>query len=712
MTIYVSVVTNFLSRPSLSQGPLGFITPGNITATPVDHLQRILLLYYRLLSANGGLSRRFHWPLQPLAYLLQSSHTSFGVRYLVVQCYALHARMPEAERDQLSQDVLGPLGVEDCLVRYGEKLVDGAAEVEWVDGWLLSITESERIANYRASLLQATFPFAPSISYSLQPRHLSPRIVNLGHILMYRDTILLPPATPLVNTSTSQSALHSIALNLSRRVPILITAPPGSGKSLLIQHLSTILHDPAHKNHVLTIHLSDTSLDPKTLLGSYISSTTLPGTFEWIEGALVRAMKAGKWVVLKDIDKSSTELLGTLMPLIESLGVMKGIGQPATMEVPGRGKVEAAEGFRLFATRSVRSSTPQTTDIFFPPATFLGHHHWVEIQSPMPSREEQEFILGSRFSNVTGPRLTALLTIWEEMRRGMESSAGKGALGGATAREMGMRDLEKWIQRINGLIPPPRSQDLLMDDGSITSVFPNPSLREDIFLETRDVFFGSLSPSNSTFAARILPISALLGLSDDHTQSLLTSRNPEYEVEVNPSDGRTVAVRIGRTRLTPRSATFFTSPSPSSRPFALHRPSLVLLERLAACIHFSEPALLVGETGTGKTTSIQHLSLLLHPHNQSSESLIVINLSNQTESADLLGGFKPLDPRIPAVELQQTFVSLFDTSFSKRRNGEFLDILRKSVMGSKWKKVVAMWREGIKRYRDVQQKEKQQRYVI
>lgn len=42
--------------------------------------------------------------------------------------------------------------------------------------------------------------------------------------------------------------------------------------------------------------------------------------------------------------------------------------------------------------------------------------------------------------------------------------------------------------------------------------------------------------------------------------------------------------------------------------FAATRPSSVLLEQLAVCVTKGEPVLLVGETGTGKTSTVQYLA--------------------------------------------------------------------------------------------------------
>jgi midasin len=46
-----------------------------------------------------------------------------------------------------------------------------------------------------------------------------------------------------------------------------------------------------------------------------------------------------------------------------------------------------------------------------------------------------------------------------------------------------------------------------------------------------------------------------------------------------------------------------------------------------------EPVLLVGETGTGKTSAVQYLA------DKTGHHLVVINMNQQSDSADLLGGY-------------------------------------------------------------------------
>ena len=69
-------------------------------------------------------------------------------------------------------------------------------------------------------------------------------------------------------------------------------------------------------------------------------------------------------------------------------------------------------------------------------------------------------------------------------------------------------------------------------------------------------------------------------------------------------------ITIGRATVTAASRK---TPSERYGPIQSHtftRHALVLMERLAVCVHHYEPVLLVGETGTGKTSAVQHLARL------------------------------------------------------------------------------------------------------
>ena len=53
------------------------------------------------------------------------------------------------------------------------------------------------------------------------------------------------------------------------------------------------------------------------------------------------------------------------------------------------------------------------------------------------------------------------------------------------------------------------------------------------------------------------------------------------------------------------------------------------------CLRSMEPVLLVGETGTGKTTVCQMAALMR------GQRLHILNCNQHTETSDFLGGFRP-----------------------------------------------------------------------
>jgi midasin len=96
----------------------------------------------------------------------------------------------------------------------------------------------------------------------------------------------------------------------------------------------------------------------------------------------------------------------------------------------------------------------------------------------------------------------------------------------------------------------------------------------------------------------------------------------------------------------------------------------------------STTALLVGETGTGKTTAVQYMATTLN------RPLTAINLSTQTESSDLLGGFKPIDAAVTARQIYASWLELFRQTFSRKKNEKIEVVVRKAMSSRKWDQLV------------------------
>lgn len=118
--------------------------------------------------------------------------------------------------------------------------------------------------------------------------------------------------------------------------------------------------------------------------------------------------------------------------------------------------------------------------------------------------------------------------------------------------------------------------------------------------------------------------------------------------------------------------------------FSFTRPSTCLLERIACCVSRKEPTLLVGETGTGKTSSIQYLA------QSTGHRLIVINMNQQSESTDLLGGYKPVDIKFLITPIREEFEILFRSYFAIEPNQKFLDHVALCFNQNKWKTLVKL----------------------
>ncbi|KAJ7156010.1 midasin nuclear AAA ATPase [Mycena crocata] len=663
------VLHDILLRPKFADGPLAFVsTTESLSSVEVPRLQRLLLAYYRILQANRELPRHLLWSLSPLSRLIWTPEMDNGVRLLAIRCYSLQSGMGEAERATLEREVLGEPCVADCPLECG------------VDAWALPVMEAKRIQEMRREIVETSQTFYDfSGEDRAEPLSISPRLANIHGVLLLCSSTSTPKPSPLIFTPSTGEALRSLAVHISLRLPILLSSPPSSGKSLLLSHLAELLH-PGVKNQLIRIHLADTSLDPRSLLGSYVSSPTQPGTFEWKEGVLVRAMRQGKWVVFEDVDRGSNEVLGVLKPLVESLGPGKWIGQRASLGVPSRGSVVAADGFAIFATRSV---LPSRTGAF-PPPLFFGAHKFHEILVSSPTQDELRTIIDARFPRLAGAAAQALIALWESVC----------ALGSAAStRNVGLRELEKFCTRVQRLLP---SSHDAMDVDVVTgatlplpSIFSNPTLREEMYLEARDVFFGAGTTTTSARAhleSIATVIARHLGLEAERSTWVLNGRTPEFDIEKD-ANARPLAIRVGRTRLAARSGKVEML-APSPRPFAMHRPAVLLLSRIATAVSLGEPVLLTGETGTGKTSVVTHLASVLR------RPLVSLNLSHQTESADLVGGFKPIDARVPGSVLQERFLELFGGTFSRRKNEKFEAEVRKAVGEGRWKRAVGLWKES------------------
>lgn len=378
-------------------------------------------------------------------------------------------------------------------------------------------------------------------------------------------------------------------------------------------------------------------------------------------------------MVFDDIDRASTEMLVTVAGLARSLRPGRS-GRRGRLAVPGRDEIEAGSGFAMFATRTIRS------DIV--PPSFFGHHNFTEVVLDAPTDEDILAILSASFPRIPQSATKTLVTIWQLLRP--LSNIG----GPVKGRDIGLRDLEKWCARIDRNLP--SAAVLAALESNPSGPFANPVLQDEILLEAADTFmawFDARSSSLEKRASMIRVVAEHIGMDEERAFALLDTRRPALEISSSSKQ-----LRVGRSSM-PIFPSSRRQRQTDSRPFAMTKPSLVLLERIAATASMGEPTLLVGETGTGKTTAVQHIATICR------KPLTALNLSTQTESSDLLGGFKPIDAGVAARVLQTQWQQLFTETFSmaKAQNGAYLEAASKALAGRKWARLAELWASSARR---------------
>lgn len=456
-----------------------------------------------------------------------------------------------------------------------------------------------------------------------------------------QTTSTLPQIDVFVPTSTSIAALRQLAIHVAARIPVLLSSPPSAGKATTLQELHRLLYEVPSLNNrssrkpqdIVTINLADKSLDAKNLLGSLTSSPTEPGAFVFAEGSLTRALRYGRWLVLEDIDKASDEVLSTISELVERIrnraqeaigGGWGGLAVNGVGVQAGGEWVPASENFMIFATRSFPTSAvqaqSQTNDSAPPLATFFGSQYWSHVWMETPDLAETKVIMEGRFPRLAKEVVEGLVQTWARIAEISNSIYSTSSTG--LARTIGLRDLVKWCRRVEQSLP---------GDIPLSTFAQNPRFQDEVFLDARDIFLRSFPARNVIYDAILEELRTGLDLSQERLDWALQSRVPE--VTSNGEKPGSI-VHYGRVSLAKGK---FRQSSTAKRPYALTKPFLLLLEELAAAVKLQEPVLLVGETGTGKTTAITQLAEML------GHKLTALNLSNQTEASDLLGGFKPIN---------------------------------------------------------------------
>jgi midasin (ATPase involved in ribosome maturation) len=454
--------------------------------------------------------------------------------------------------------------------------------------------------------------------------------------------------------------------------PILVCGPRGSGKSSLIRelaHYCSLTSETTAEDDLLELHV-DEETDSKTLLGSY-AATDIPGEFTWRPGALTNAVRSGKWVLLEDVESCPAEIQAALIKLLEDRVIPLGIGKSE----------KCHPNFRLFGTCTTNIDSNASRDsnrrLRMTAATagsggkrILHPGLWRKVHvDPLPYSEIQQ-VSKELFPNIPEMVSEAALNVLRILDNSgrVDINDGNGntdherrvpILG--RGRHSSVRDLVKVLRRISCAIHFEPGVSFCTESQKILCM-----------AETYDIFAGWCPCRNMRNEFVTSYLAPIWGISATTALRYIEDRQPQIKF----ADGY---IEVGRAVVQFPSRRSGLQEKDSQ--FADTNYALRLMESTAVCIAQNEPTLLVGETGCGKTTLIQRLASI------SGHKLIVQNLSLQTDSTDLLGGYRPLEIRHIARSVYTSFVQLFVASFSKSQNEQFLDFVTASYEKGQWKKL-------------------------
>lgn len=198
-----------------------------------------------------------------------------------------------------------------------------------------------------------------------------------------------------------------------------------------------------------------------------------------------------------------------------------------------------------------------------------------------------------------------------------------------------------------------------------------------LFQDALDCFCAA-APSDDIFYKFALQIGSYM----NRTKAEVEYFSAQYKPEVQHVSNKLIIGKRAKLKKKPISNLF--SHQKRTVTFSFTRPASNLLERIGVAIMNKEPVLLVGETGTGKTSTVQYLA------HQTRHKLRVINMNQQSDSADLLGGFKPVEMKTVVAPLRQEFEDAFCATFSSSKNSTFLTHIMTCFKNQRWNDLFAL----------------------
>ena len=253
-----------------------------------------MLDFVEWLGAGGGFARNAKPSLRDLvacATFVSATWTDFGpaaalvhgAALVFVDCLGLQVSSSRAERASARAR---------CIARLRE-LVAGLGEAS-ADSANLHVG-ADTVPEFSAD----DAPSAELMADGSRRFGLAPFYVPMG-----ADASANSSATFSLKAPTTRSNAFKVLRAMQLRKPILLEGSPGVGKTSLVSALGA-----ACARTVVRINMSEQT-DLMDLLGSDLPvEGAPPGTYAWVDGAFLAALRAGHWVILDELNLAPQSVL-------------------------------------------------------------------------------------------------------------------------------------------------------------------------------------------------------------------------------------------------------------------------------------------------------------------------------------------------------------------------------------------------------------------
>ena len=379
----------------------------------------------------------------------------------------------------------------------------------------------------------------------------------------------------IITPFIERNLLNLVRATSTRRFPILLQGPTSSGKTSMVEYLAKI-----SGNKFVRINNHEHT-DLEEYLGTYVSDPD--GTLKYQEGILIHALREGHWIVLDELNLAPTDVLEALNRLLDD---NRELFVPETQEV-----VRPHPNFMLFATQN-------------PPGFYGGRkplsrafrNRFLELHFEDIPEDELGIILHQR-CQIPESWCGKIVEVYCELTHLRQRLR----LFEARHSFATLRDLFRWAFREAGFREDLASNGLFLLAERVRTKDERLAVKSII----EDAMSNSLGKGVNTITTHGMGIS----LSEEQLYSRDALEKAAGSAQV------------------------------FSQEIVWTKPARRLYILVAEALKNNEPVLLVGETGTGKTTICQVLAKLIGKH------LHTVNAHQNLETSDLIGGQRPVRNR-------------------------------------------------------------------